>query len=66
MWALIRIVGIYLGIGILIAKVAQWLNRLSNIDSDTDEYVWVTLFWPLVLPIAVLTLIYDGLKRLFE
>lgn len=66
MWTLTRVAGVYLGIGILVAKAAQWLNRHCKINADADDYVVCTIIWPLVILIAVLALIYDGLKNLFE
>ena len=67
--AVIRIiwgVGVYLGLGLLIAKVIQVLGRDGDDEADdVGIYVWTAILWPLMVPIWGLAIIWVALEEFF-
>lgn len=71
MKAILVILGVYVGGSVFTALLFRWFEGLRWVmrvegKLDSQEMVWMSIFWPLTLPLQTIILVCVGFYTLLE
>lgn len=59
------IIGAYICVGIGSAILSIFIDKKNNEDSDSWFCVFIALFWPIFLPMTIISFFYSTLNKMF-